>query len=670
MRKKIKVFIGWGGSETCRKFSIIIKDLLKEVFKGKEKHLEFLNDEKIESGRDWIKALFNMLWDADVAIFCFNPETERHEESFMKIEMSVIGAINEYNKRESKKAIPLIPLFHEIDKYPEHYKNIISSHIHHTKLNENSQNNFYKEVVIPINELLKEKNEDLSQEELIPSKKKETWEKYYKKLDELNYDNVEKSMSEHEELTKYLKKIEGKIGKLAPPKPHDIIDNVVIENLSKIFPFLPPVEKEPVEIYAKTEKEIKYDKDNINVSYQISQNPITEWLGYLENIAKIIGNIFDAEVCYIYLNSEDRPDDLICMATSSEVYKDAMVLKPKTQYFKPSTDRPETFTYTIFQQGIATNVKEDDIPKLIKRRIWTGSTDVEQGRISEHGNPYKNGMASALLTIDNEEKKVESIGVIKVENKNQGKEIPFNDQELALLRIISAILGDRIAIHRKGMKDNFKKKCMALKEEIAKKRVNSGRELTSFFKKECSKIEEIFSVEGVDLYFYKKQDNRLSIVAASGIFGDLTKSWNDLPEIEKNKLLEIGKQQGKSDKEVQLDRPANYLLTEDLVSLIYNQKKSRKFNTAEELEEFIKAAKYFKKGNLDRKYKDNSEFKNLMLAVILNQKGQESAYGVLRIKNKTNFIFFNKEEEIMLNEIAKSIGIFYEKHENKAFMQK
>lgn len=145
-----------------------------------------------------------------------------------------------------------------------------------------------------------------------------------------------------------------------------------------------------------------------------------EMKSLLSNIIEEITEILDAEVCSIFLNSEETPNKIKCLAASGF----ASPIVDKAEY-----ESGEGFTGSVFQRGQTTIINStEDLEKLFKRNEWEGKYDKVQWAAYGGKSQFRNGIACPLKIGD------EIIGVIKVENKRSGL---FGHDEINILEAIT-----------------------------------------------------------------------------------------------------------------------------------------------------------------------------------------------------------------------------------------
>lgn len=141
----------------------------------------------------------------------------------------------------------------------------------------------------------------------------------------------------------------------------------------------------------------------------------------LANIIEEITEILDAEVCSIFLNSEETPNRIKCLAASGF----AGPIVDKAEY-----ESGEGFTGSVFKRGQTTVINSiEDLEKLFKRKNeWEGKYDKIQWAAYGGKSQFRNGIACPLKIGD------EIIGVIKVENKRTGE---FTNNDINILEAIT-----------------------------------------------------------------------------------------------------------------------------------------------------------------------------------------------------------------------------------------
>lgn len=140
----------------------------------------------------------------------------------------------------------------------------------------------------------------------------------------------------------------------------------------------------------------------------------------LSNIIEEITEILDAEVCSIFLNSEETPKKIKCLAASGF----ANPIEDRAEY-----ESGEGFTGSVFKRGQTTIINStEDLVKLFKKNEWEGKYDKIQWAAYGGISQFRNGIACPLKIGD------EIIGVIKVENKNNGL---FGQDDINILEAIT-----------------------------------------------------------------------------------------------------------------------------------------------------------------------------------------------------------------------------------------
>ena len=164
-----------------------------------------------------------------------------------------------------------------------------------------------------------------------------------------------------------------------------------------------------------------------NVSKSISAQ--SDMNSLLNNIINEMTEIFDAEVCAIFLNNPDEPDIIKCVAGSG--FAEALVGQAEYK-------RGEGFTGTIFSKGETRIVGSQKEMKRTNPSIrWLGKYDKLQWAKYGGVSQFRNCIATPLKIGDT------PIGVIKVENKHAGT---FTKEDVDILEAITlGVLS--IAIH-------------------------------------------------------------------------------------------------------------------------------------------------------------------------------------------------------------------------------
>jgi hypothetical protein len=155
----------------------------------------------------------------------------------------------------------------------------------------------------------------------------------------------------------------------------------------------------------------------------------------LNTVVNEVMQIFDAEVCSIYLNSPDSPNILTCVAGSGFAVGIVGIAKYEVG---------EGFTGSVFlnkRTHVISSLEELE-KSLETRGNWMGKFDKMQWNPNSNYSSFRNVIATPLAIGD------EPIGVIKVENKRAGT---FTQDDIDILEAItSGILS--LAIHNARLK--------------------------------------------------------------------------------------------------------------------------------------------------------------------------------------------------------------------------
>lgn len=162
----------------------------------------------------------------------------------------------------------------------------------------------------------------------------------------------------------------------------------------------------------------------------------------LSAIIDEMAEVLDAEVCSIFLNEQDDPLLIRCVAGSG--FAEAIVGMAEYR-------SGEGFTGKVFQRGQTAIIgPSSELEELRRRNDFQGKYDDVQWAAFGGKSQFRNGVASPLKIGDN------TIGVIKVENKRRGE---FSAADVAILEAVTngvlsvAIQNARLLAGRSGPED-------------------------------------------------------------------------------------------------------------------------------------------------------------------------------------------------------------------------
>ncbi len=577
----MKLFISWSGA-TSHEVAKVFKEWLPYVLPKVEL---FLSSKDISKGVNWFSDIINKLNDSSFGIICLTKDNIN--SSWLNFEAGALGkSLEKYN------VSPLL-----FDMKPSEIIGPLSQFQSTIIKNEDVYN-----LVKSINEL---SGSDKIDNSILQKNFKKLWpglEELLKKIEVPNIDNevlleskktnlvLNKEIIEYGEKGKYdefYRDISNKINGI-----DYLISNKVIKKIEEITINIPRYYSQNItSILADVAKAFD-GKLKMNI--------------LLESIVEKLMETMNAEVCSIFLNDEDNPNVIKCVAGSGF----AEEIVDEARY-----EKNEGFTGTVFARGDKVNIRNRrELEALKDKKEWVGKFDYLQWKIYGGESQFKNLMACPLKLGN------EIIGVIKVENKLSDKY--FTDDDLVLFEIITnGVIAINIQNARLHQKTEAQAKALSdalnASADIAATAVSHSDTIT-LSREIAEKMIRILEAEAFSIFLKDSNEERdcVKCIAASGHAKAL-----------------VGK--------------AEYYLGEGLTGYVAESKRPIIIKSKKELIEQKKDKKWL--GKYDELQWARGEFRNL-IAVPLVTQGK--TIGILKAENKKKTAHFTFEDVTALETIA------------------